>query len=67
MELFITLIVIAIAIVIFMKYFRSSRAVILDRTTILNEDTKLVMCPSCQTKVKRQEQGQQCPNCKKYF
>ncbi len=67
MELFITLTVIAIAIVTLLKNFRSSRAVILDRTAKLNEDTKLVMCPLCQTRVKRQEHGQQCPNCNKYF
>lgn len=67
MELLITIVVIAIAIIILLKYLRSSRAVILDRTAMLNEDTKTVVCPACQTKVKRQEHGQQCPNCKKDF
>lgn len=57
----------AIAIIFSSKNLESSRAIGLDRGALLKAESKVVLCTNCQTKMKRQRYGQQCPKCKKYF
>lgn len=67
MGLFIGVAAAAIAISISIKYIGSSRAIGLDRGAMFKVQTKVITCTHCQTRVKRQRYGQQCPNCRKYF
>jgi uncharacterized CHY-type Zn-finger protein len=67
MWLLIGIIAAGIAINISFKNIGSSRSIGLDRGAMLKAESKVVICTNCQTKMKRQKYGQQCPNCKKSF
>ena len=67
MELLIGLIVAGLVIAIYIRYFVKGTAIILDRKAMLEEQTKIVSCTKCHTKMKRKQYEQQCPNCKALF
>lgn len=67
MWLFIGLVVAAIAIIMSAGNLKAGRAIGLDRGAMFKAQSNVVICPYCQTKMKRQLNGQQCTNCYKSF
>lgn len=67
MGIFISIAVMALAMLISLKHIGSGRAISLDRGAMLKAESKVVVCGHCQTKLKRQKYGQQCPKCRKYI
>ena len=65
--IFIGIVVAAIAIILTANNLEAGRSIGLDRGALLKAESNTVICTNCQTKMKRQRNGQQCPNCKKIF
>ncbi|MGZ4162328.1 MAG: hypothetical protein ACXVNF_16250 [Neobacillus sp.] len=67
MWVFFGIVAAAIAIIFSASNLKAGRAIGLDRGAMFKAQSNVVICTNCQTKMKRQRNGQQCPNCNKNF